>query len=256
MAGVNFWDQQAKLADLRAVIDLNDQAGHKNAYIDCLTKTALAMHGAFDRCDHVIDFGCGIGRISLWLRPKVASVRGVDASAAMIEQARLAAERAGIRDIEFSVLDAQSPVADAAFDKLVCVYVLECIADDAAFTSALREMARVTRPGARLLFIERTSDEHPDEPWMPDKQIRRRPLEEYRLRLSHAGLVVELAQPVRTPARICNNRAINRLVLRGLVPSRLLSSIARFDLARLRRDNAAQEWADYIFVCRKRLEPY
>jgi SAM-dependent methyltransferase len=73
---------------------------------------------------------------------------GVDLSSAMIEQARANAVTAGRNDVEFAVMDAQAlDLPDASFDRVVCGLGLMHAPDPRA---ALKEMARVARPGARL----------------------------------------------------------------------------------------------------------
>jgi SAM-dependent methyltransferase len=87
-----------------------------------------------------LDVGCGDGRTSgLWLSQNGRSYLGVDVSSAAVDMARNAG-------LEAQVIDdaARLPFADAAFDAVVCIEVLEHLfeARDAA-----AEMARVLRPG-------------------------------------------------------------------------------------------------------------
>ena len=107
----------------------------------------------------------------------------------MLEQARAAAGKAaGTGNASFLHFDGTRLATDRPFDHVTCVYVLECISSDADFSNALSEMARVTRTGGRLLFIERTSDHSPNQPWSPPSTIRRRPLAEYHAAFQAAGL--------------------------------------------------------------------
>jgi 2-polyprenyl-6-hydroxyphenyl methylase/3-demethylubiquinone-9 3-methyltransferase len=87
-----------------------------------------------------LDVGCGDGRTSgLWLAGSGRSYAGVDVSSAAVEMARSAG-------LEAQVIEdaAQLPFADASFDAVVCIEVLEHLfgARDAA-----TEMARILRPG-------------------------------------------------------------------------------------------------------------
>jgi SAM-dependent methyltransferase len=77
-------------------------------------------------------------------------VVGIDLSSAMISLARGNAAKAGADGVEFLVMDAQQlEFADAVFDRVVCVLGLMHAPDPSA---ALAEMARVSRPGARVAW--------------------------------------------------------------------------------------------------------
>lgn len=100
----------------------------------------------------ILDVGCGDGAFAVesWKRGAKV-VNGVDASPQMIEAAHARARTHGA-DITFDVGTAQAlPFPDNTFDRVVAVTVL-CFVDDAA--QALREMARVLRPGGRLVVGE------------------------------------------------------------------------------------------------------
>jgi ubiquinone/menaquinone biosynthesis C-methylase UbiE len=245
-----YWDEQADLSDLRAVIDKNDSIGHKNRWIDCLTKTALLLHARFKPSDRALDFGCGIGRISLWLGKRVGHVVAVDMSARMLEKARASATQQGMSNVSFRQYDGQTLPVEEGRDCVTCVYVLECIMDDHALATALGEMARVTRPGGQLLFIERTSEVSPHEAWSPGI-IRRRPLADYRRVFQSVGLTCKVQRPVRDPGLVCDSPRVNRLVLSGAIPVWALPLVARVDLALKVRRFRDYEWIDYLFVCEK-----
>ena len=94
----------------------------------------------------LLDVGCGPGTITVDLAARVSpgEVVGVDASAAVLEIARSAATDAGVR-IEFRTADAMDlPFEDDSFDVVHAHQVLQHLTDPVA---ALREMARVCRPG-------------------------------------------------------------------------------------------------------------
>jgi len=87
------------------------------------------------------------------------TLTGVDLSPAMVALARKRATALG-RDVELREGDAEAlPFADASFDTVVCVLSLCTIPDPA---KALAEMARVLRPGGRLLLLDHIgSDRRP-----------------------------------------------------------------------------------------------
>ena len=97
----------------------------------------------------VLEVGCGVGDFATHLARQGAVMTAVDFSPAAIElaQARMAAN---LVQISFSTADAQSlPFADATFDVVFSCECLEHIPDP---PQALREMARVLRPGGRLVL--------------------------------------------------------------------------------------------------------
>ncbi|MGY1821943.1 methyltransferase domain-containing protein [Geodermatophilus sp. SYSU D00079] len=94
----------------------------------------------------LLDVGCGPGTITVDLAARVAPGRvvGLDVSAAPLEEARAAAATAGV-DVTFAVGDVYAlEVADDSVDVVHAHQVLQHLTDPVA---ALREMARVCRPG-------------------------------------------------------------------------------------------------------------
>jgi ubiquinone biosynthesis O-methyltransferase len=99
----------------------------------------------------VLDVGCGDGALALALTRHGAVVTGIDASAAMIEAARKRAARHNAT-IAFEVATVeQIPFAAEQFDVVTAITIL-CFVEDAK--PAFREIARVLRPGGRLVIGE------------------------------------------------------------------------------------------------------
>lgn len=101
--------------------------------------------------EHVVDIGCGAGIDSLIAAKMVSSagrVIGVDMTPAMLEKARHSAAEARLSNLEFREGYAESlPVSDGWADVIISNGVLNLMPDKAA---ALKEMARVLKPGGRL----------------------------------------------------------------------------------------------------------
>ncbi|GEM35220.1 methyltransferase [Nocardia neocaledoniensis NBRC 108232] len=100
----------------------------------------------------ILDAGCCSGALSAALRERGADVTGIDASAGMLEQARM---RLGAdADLRVGDLADPLPFADDTFDDIVASLVLHYLRD---WVPTLGELRRVLKPGGRLLV----SVEHP-----------------------------------------------------------------------------------------------
>ena len=123
----------------------------------------------------VLDVGCGPGTITVDLAARVAPGRvvGLDVSPAPLDEARALAAQAQVA-VEFAVGDVyRLEAADASFDVVHAHQVLQHLTDPVA---ALREMARVCRPGG--LVAVRDVD-YAATTWFPDNAGLDRWLELY-----------------------------------------------------------------------------
>jgi ubiquinone/menaquinone biosynthesis C-methylase UbiE len=108
---------------------------------------------AFDvrGCKHILDAACGNGRYSKFLLRHAdpdAVLTAFDLSPAMLRRAR-----SGLKSdrVTFAVADlTRLPYANGCFDAIVCGWVLEHLPDP---RSGLSELARVLRPGGKLLLM-------------------------------------------------------------------------------------------------------
>lgn len=112
---------------------------------------AIGVRGA-----RALDVACGTGEITAMLARAVGPaghVTGLDFSAGMLAVARQRVRRLGLEDrvrlVEGDALEL--PFPDGSFDVVTMGFALRNVAD---IDRALREMARVTRPGGRVLVLE------------------------------------------------------------------------------------------------------
>lgn len=99
----------------------------------------------------LLDVGCGDGSLICTAAVCGAMVAGVDADPAMLTAARLRMAQAGLEATLREGRVEELPFPDGSFDVVASVTVL-CFVDDAE--RAVREMARVLRPGGRLVIGE------------------------------------------------------------------------------------------------------
>ncbi len=95
--------------------------------------------------DRLLDVGAGAGTITVDLAGIVAEVTATEIGPEALELTRSTAAARGVTNIELQMADVHAlPFEDATFDVTHAHQVLQHVADP---VQALREMARVTRPG-------------------------------------------------------------------------------------------------------------
>ena len=112
--------------------------------------------------DAALDLCCGTGDLALELRKRVGPrgrVVGADFSERMLELANEKAAERGLEDVTFEWADAlELPYSDASFDAVTIGFGARNLAD---LDRGVREMARVLRPGGRLVVLEITQPQRP-----------------------------------------------------------------------------------------------
>lgn len=100
--------------------------------------------------ERILEVGIGTG-LSLAGYPGGCRVVGIDVSEGMLRLADRQVRSRGLDNVALLRMDAQSMgFADDSFDTVVAAYVMTVIPD---YRRALDEMARVCRPGGRLLIL-------------------------------------------------------------------------------------------------------
>lgn len=126
--------------DVRWVRTLKNMVPARMRYFDRL----VGWQGA-----QVLDLGCAGGFMSEAIAARGAQVTGIDPASAAVAAAAAHA-KAGALTITYDVGVGEAlPYTDEAFDVVVCVDVLEHVAD---LSRVLAEVSRVLRPGGIFLF--------------------------------------------------------------------------------------------------------
>ncbi|HTZ86386.1 MAG TPA: ubiquinone/menaquinone biosynthesis methyltransferase [Solirubrobacteraceae bacterium] len=106
--------------------------------------------------ERVLDVGCGTGDLTLEIAGRVPGTEliGCDFSEPMLGRAREKSARRGTRSVRFEHADAlRLPYADASFDAVTTGFALRNLADT---DRGLAELARVVRPGGRVVVLDFT----------------------------------------------------------------------------------------------------
>lgn len=106
--------------------------------------------------ERVLDLATGTGITAIAARERGAQVTGADLTPELLDVARAKALEAGFSDIDFREGDAENlPFADGAFDVVLSTCGHMFAPDQAKVAS---ELARVTRPGGRVVFLAWTPE--------------------------------------------------------------------------------------------------
>lgn len=128
----------------------------------CQIALALLRAHAFAGTGRALDAGCGTGGTLRWLRAEFPALRVVrlDVAPEALRYVRANPAPGGVRALRGSAT--ALPFGTAVFDLVVSLDVLQHMPEEADEVAALREAARVLRPGGLLLV--RAAAVRPDDP--------------------------------------------------------------------------------------------
>lgn len=107
--------------------------------------------------DRAIDLACGPGSVACGLARRADWVVGLDATPAMLDQARALAAGLGLTNVEWAVGDIYAaPYESAAFHAVTCRFAVHHLQEPVA---AFAEMVRLAAPGARIVLCDGLASE-------------------------------------------------------------------------------------------------
>jgi len=123
----------------------------RRSYIDDALSASITA-GLVPRGAVAADIGTGTGRLLPWLAKAASRVIAVDRSERMLAVCRERLAREGLANVELRAGEAEAlPLADGECDVVFSSMLLHHLADPAA---GAREMARIVRPGGRLVVSD------------------------------------------------------------------------------------------------------
>ena len=142
--------------DENAVLDgsLTNENKHTNIIIDYLTRRALIEYLKPKIDDVIIDFGCGVGRLTFILSSKVKKIYGLDITPELLEIARNSKKNKNSNNIEFVQLDPKKiNLPEIKFDKIFFVGTLFHISDE-ILELILPQIYNGLNPEGKIILIE------------------------------------------------------------------------------------------------------
>lgn len=234
------WRDRARFGDLRAVLDPADERGYKNYYIDLIHRAALDRHFAAKADDVVLDFGCGLGRLSRWLSKRARLVIGLDLVAEMLTVAH---QQNREDNLYWVCYDGHGlPLGDESVDRIVSVGVLQHILGQEALQATISEFKRVMKPGGKIYVIEQVQYRRP---CIIKDYVEQRLIDEYQREFQAAGYAHLHTVQVRAPSLLTS------LAGTGLIPRAALGWLARLDTKLLPLRRPGCTYADYLSIFEK-----
>ena len=127
---------------------------HNQAALDLLVEAARPRPE-----DVSLDVACGPGSVVAAFARRVRRAEGLDATQAMLEEARKLAARSGLGNVAWHRGDIYAlPFGEGAFDIVNCRYAFHHLLEP---VRALAEMVRVCRPGGRVVLCDAFASDDP-----------------------------------------------------------------------------------------------
>lgn len=143
-------DSRRRYARIARLYDLLDLPFERARYHGLRPRLFTDLGGA----SRILDAGVGTGR-NMPFYPTGAEVAGIDISRPMLERARRRRDRLGAEVDLFEMDVRRTAFPDDSFDTVVATFLF-CVLEEEAQVPALRELARVCRPGGTIRLLDYT----------------------------------------------------------------------------------------------------
>lgn len=172
-----FWDAKARenaMYYIHSQLDYShtDEAEFWSSGRNNLDRTLEPFGLTIDLDAHVVEIGCGIGRITRALAERAASVSGLDVSAEMVRQCQEALGEFDNVDVLLGNGHDLSGIADASADVVYSFIVFQHIPDPTTTCEYIRDIGRVLRPGGWTVFqVSEMPEIHRRERWIGTENL-------------------------------------------------------------------------------------
>ena len=165
-----FWDARAD-EDAYFFVDNTlrygdpDIARFWDSGTEVVDKTLGLLGVAVVATDDIVEIGCGVGRLTRVLADRAGTVRAIDISSRMLDQAR--EQNPGLENVEWIHGDGRtlSDIAPESADACYSWVVFQHIPDPEVTLGYVREMGRVLRPGGWSAFqVSNFEEVHAERP--------------------------------------------------------------------------------------------
>ena len=195
--------------------------------------------GKFSKSDRILDSGCGPGIVSRFLSKKVHEVVGLDLTNEMLRIAKEEAVKNAISNCKWVTGDMTNlPFENQSFDGAVTRYTFHHLQ---APQEALRELARVTKKGSRIVVVDATP--------LPSKQAAYNAFEILRdpshTKALTSSELKSLGDAIPALEMIGTADSVLTLDAEGLVDRAFPDAVTREDLLKLLQDDVVKNNLDF-----------
>lgn len=153
------WKEKASSLDDRSWVEVYNRSWENCSASDLSEEDLLRIREKVEKCDTLLDAGCGDGKLLENLADLARFRCGVDLSGTGLRQAR---ERLREGTLLTQAFLEKLPFRDHAFEVVICAHTLEHVKD---LTSAVKELKRVARHRLIILapsqeYLPYTEDYH------------------------------------------------------------------------------------------------